>query len=135
MSDHEKMIKTILDSLLAHDITTLNVDHIRWAGKQKSISLAIDKIRVDFAIFYKEQMIHLEIKSEREALLDSAYHQVEIARRKKRIVGLVIPASSYESVNNALKYRRLWNKVFPIVYENLVDDPVRELKQLIRLAD
>lgn len=135
MSDHEKMIKTILESLINHDITNLNVDHIRWAGKQKSISLAVDKVRVDFAIFYKEQMVHLEIKSEREALLDTTYVQVGTVRRQKRIVGLVIPASSYDAVNKALKYQRLWNKVFPVVYENLVDNPAGELKHLIKLAE
>jgi len=134
LSDHEKMIKNILDSLLKHDVTCFNVDHIRWAGKQKSISLAIDNVRVDFAIYYKEEMIHLEIKSEREALLDATYNQVETVRRKQRIVGLVVPAACYDRVSTALKFRRLYNKVFPVVFENLVDAPKKELDQLIRLA-
>lgn len=135
LSDHEKMIKNILDSLIKHDITCFNVDHIRWAGKQKAIDLRVDNVRVDFAIHYKEEMIHLEIKSEREALLDATYNQVETVKRRKRIVGLVIPASSYDAVDKALKYRRLWNKVFPVVYEHLVDSPAKELNRLIQLAD
>jgi len=133
-SDHEKMIHGILEALIQYQILSLNVDHIRWAGKHKEISLAIDNVRVDFAIFFKNEMIHLEVKSEREALLDSTYTQVETVRRKQRIVGLVVPASCFDAVDKALRFRRLYNKVFPVVYEHLIEDPAKELTNLISLA-
>ena len=91
LDDHTHMVKTMLDAFLRANITSLNVDHVRWAGKQRTLPLDFENVRVDFNIHYKEQQILLEIKTHDTVLADRTRAQLTTLTRHRQYIGLVVP--------------------------------------------
>ncbi|MDD3492843.1 MAG: hypothetical protein PHZ19_05045 [Candidatus Thermoplasmatota archaeon] len=131
LDDHSYAVKEILASLLRADIHTLNVDHIRWAGKQRTLRLDYENVRVDFNILYKGRQILLEVKTHDTVLADHTRQQLLTLTKHSRHIGLVAPQDMIPKADHMLKITRLFPKVHLIPYERLTEDP-RPLLDRIR---
>jgi len=106
LDDHTHMVKTLLDALLRANITSLNVDHVRWAGKQRTLPLDFENVRVDFNIHYKEQQILLEVKTHDTVLADRTRAQLTTLTRHRQYIGLVVPDEMLKKADMMLKLTR-----------------------------
>lgn len=127
LDDHSTMVKHIAQALLAAGISSFNVDHIRWAGKQRSLRLDFGGVRADFNIFYRGKELILEVKPETTVLLDSTRQQLDSLRRVAAHVGLVVDAHMARKADMMLKINNLHNDVKVIIYEHLKENPVQAL--------
>lgn len=131
LDDHTKMVKEIMGALLREKINSFNVDHIRWAGKQRSLQLDYGKTRADFNIYYKGEEIILEVKSEDTVLLDSTRRQLSTLLRHKKNIGLVVPEKMLNKADLMLKINALYPRVKLVCYEDFLKNPHTELKKLL----
>ena len=131
LDDHSTMVKHIAHALIAAGITSFNMDHIRWTGKQRSLRLDFGRVRADFNIFYRGKEFILEVKPEATVLLDSTRQQLESLRRLVNHVGLVVEEKMVKKAEVMLKVNNLHNYVTIVPYERLVADPERELSSLL----
>ena len=130
LDDHTHMVKTMLDAFLRANITSLNVDHVRWAGKQRTLPLDFENVRVDFNIHYREQQILLEVKTHDTVLADRTRAQLTTLTRHRQYIGLVVPDEMLKKADMMLKLTRLYPKVQLISYESILKNPRAELDRI-----
>ena len=131
LDDHTYMVKNILSALLRADIKTLNVDHVRWAGKQRTLPLDFENVRVDFNIYYKKTEVLVEVKTYDTVLADRTREQLSTLIKHRQNIGLVVPQAMLKKADLMLKLNRLYPKVQLIAYENILEDPRGQLGNII----
>ena len=130
MDDHTYMVKTILDAFLRAGIATMNVDHVRWAGKQRSLQLDYGNVRVDFNVVFEGTEILLEVKTHDTVLADRTREQLATLTRYRKHIGLVVPEEMTKKADYMVKLNRLFPDVRIVAYEELVENPEEELERI-----
>jgi len=123
LDEHSAMVKKIAEALIDAGITSFNVDHIRWAGKQRYLKLDVANVRADFNILLNGKEILMEVKTEDTVLADSTRQQHDTLLRHKENVCLVVPKNMIKKADMMLKMCGLYPRIKLIAFEDLIKNP------------
>jgi len=89
-SRHNTALFAYIQRLLKKGVTQFNTDHIAIAGRDRRLSLARGKARLDLVYIYEGRTYECELKTSREIGLDLTAQQLrEFAKHCERLIVLV----------------------------------------------
>ncbi|MBA7690157.1 hypothetical protein ES703_98681 [subsurface metagenome] len=121
-SRHNQALFAYLQQLIKQGITRYNTDHLNLAGRDKSLSLARGKSRLDLVYIQRGKTYECELKTSREIGLDVTARQLEeMVKYCERLIVLV-PRGCLEEMATILTMINLDHQVAVQPYDSFEDD-------------
>jgi hypothetical protein len=108
---HHRLLKRYVTQIVRSGVNQFNVDHIKFEGKDRSLSLQRGKHRLDFAYIKDGRLYECEFKTENETNEDRTYTQAKGTSKYCEILRLIVPKGHEDLVNNNLILRNIHNAI------------------------